>query len=519
MSRRSMLRLSFACMIGIAAVGGMLRAGIYSGTVTSTNGDSRRITVEASTGKSRSFRIPATVKLTIDDAESEFSAVESGQKVSIYYDNAGDVTRVRVRTPSAAASRAASKSTTEDDDVEAAAEVAVVDSTPATGWPQFLGPGRDNRSGDTGLMNAWPTDGPPLAMRVEGLGVGYSSVSVGDGKVFTMGAAGEERVIAIDADSGARVWETPIGQMRPDGMGGGPRSTPTVDDDRVYALGAQGDLACVAIDDGGIVWSTNILEQFGADNIGWGISESVLIDGDQLICTPGGRTATMAALDKRTGEVVWRANAPGTPSAAYASPIVFKANGVRQYVNFTHTSVIGVSADNGDFLWANGASANGTANCSSPIAFGDYVFSSSGYGQGCALVKVTGRRGRAGADLVYKNKQMQNHHGGMVRVGKYVYGADQSVLKCLDMMTGKAKWQDRSVGKGAVVYADGKIFLRSERGPVAMLEATPDEYREFGQFEQPDRSGQSAWARPVVADGRLYLRDQDLMLVYDLRGE
>ena len=191
--------------------------------------------------------------------------------------------------------------------------------------------------------------------------------------------------------------------------------------------------------------------------------------------------------------MIWRAKAPDAPSAAYASAIAVEFKGVRQYVNFTRSAVIGVQADTGDFLWSDSASANGTANCSSPVAYQDSIFSSSGYGQGCALVKITGKRGRAGADLVYQNKDLRNHHGGIVLDGKYVYGSDEGVLKCLDVTTGKVRWQDRSVGKGAVVYADGKIILRSEQGPVALLEANPNAYREHGRFDQPDRSGQAAW--------------------------
>ena len=521
MSRRSLIRIGYTAIAVLVIVGVsvVVRAGIYSGTITAANAKSRRITVESSNGQSKSFRVPDSAELTIDDEQSELASVTAGQRASVYYDASGAVTRVRIRTPQdpPPAGESASKKPAPRDDAPATGAGGQQSALP--GWPQFLGPGRDNRSGDAGLMDAWPTGGPPLALRADGLGTGYSSVSLGDGKIFTMGAAADESVIALDAQTGETVWQTPIGQKRPDGMGGGPRGTPTVDDDRVYALGANGDLACLAIDDGRLLWSTNILEQFGGGNIQWGISESVLIDGDHLICTPGGRQATMAALDKHSGDVVWRARAPDSPAAAYASTIVVEVKGVRQYVNFTHTSVIGVRADNGDFLWSNAASANGTANCSSPVSMGDHIFSSSGYGQGCALVKITGRRGRAGADLVYANKVMQNHHGGLVRDGEFIYGADQGVLKCLKMIDGKVMWQDRSVGKGAVVYADGKIFLRSEQGPLAMVAATPDEYRELGRFDQPDRSGQSAWARPVVADGRLYLRDQELLLVYDLRGE
>jgi outer membrane protein assembly factor BamB len=377
---------------------------------------------------------------------------------------------------------------------------------------------RENRSPDTGLLEEWPSGGPSLVYRAENLGVGYSSVSVADGKVLTMGSRGDdEYVIALDAATGDEAWSTRIGRTRRDGMGDGPRGTPTIDGDKVYALGANGDLACLQLASGTPVWNGNILAEFEGNNIGWGISESVLIDGDKLICTPGGRKGTMVALNKATGSTIWAAQAPGNPQAAYASAIAVDIGGVRQYVNFTHSALISVRADNGDFLWANNAAANGTANCSAALAYEDYVFASSGYGQGCALVKVTGGRGRSGAELVYQNKEMRNHHGGMVLNGKYLYGTDEGVMKCLDVTTGQVMWQDRSVGKGAVVYADGRIILRSEGGPVAMMDATPDGYRERGRFDQPNRSNNAAWAHPVVVDGRLYLRDQGILLVYDLR--
>lgn len=518
MSRR--LVVTCVCLFGLAVAVTISRAGVVSGVVKSTNPDAARITVETKSGESKSFRVPETADLTIDDRKAGVDALQAGHKVSIFVGPSGTVTRVRARSESPPAAPATSEPENAAlDDADALADAPNANEPPLLGWPQYNGPRRDNRSGDTGLLDDWPTDGPPLVLRVEGLGVGYSSVALADGKVLTMGSRGaDECVIALDGESGAEVWAVRIGATRKDGMGDGPRGTPTIDGDRVYALGANGDLVCLSLSDGSTLWSTNILQQFDARNIGWGISESVLVDGDRLICTPGGKQATMAALDKLTGKVVWKAKAPEAPPAAYSSAIAVDLKGVRQYVNFTHTAVIGVRADNGDFLWSNSASANGTANCSSPVAYRGYVFSSSGYGQGCALVKITGKRGRDGADLVYKNEELRSHHGGVVLDGQYVYGTDEGVMKCLDVMTGKTQWQDRSVGKGAVVYADGKIILRSEQGPIAMMDATPEGYHERGRFDQPDRSGQAAWAHPAVADGKLFIRDQGLLLVYDLRA-
>jgi outer membrane protein assembly factor BamB len=510
---RRLLIVLGICLVAAGLIAAATRPGVTSGSITEIDSNTGRVTVRMSDGKSRSFKVPDSAQLTLDDQPAAVDALQVGQKVSVFVGTSGDVTRVRARTEMKTAESSPAAVTKDDASAD--------QPLPPVGWPQFRGPLRDNRAGDTGLMQDWPSDGPPLELRVENLGVGYSSVSIAsDGRILTMGSRGDDEcVIAVDGTSGAEAWSVRIGRTRKDGTGDGPRSTPTVDGEHVYALGASGDLACLNLSDGYVVWSKNILKEFDAGNIGWGICESVLIDGDHLICTPGGRKATMAALDKRTGEVVWKAMTPDHPSAAYASSIVAEIKGVRQYINFVHNAVVGIRAENGDFLWSNSASANGTANCSSPVVFEDSVFSSSGYGQGCALVKITGQRGRDGADLVYKNTELRNHHGGLVLVGQHVYGADEGILKCLDVTTGKVMWQDRSVGKGSVVYVDGKIILRSEQGPVALMDATPDGYHEHGRFDQPDRSQQAAWTHPAVADGKLYLRDQGLLLVYDLTGK
>jgi outer membrane protein assembly factor BamB len=302
-------------------------------------------------------------------------------------------------------------------------------------------------------------------------------------------------------------------------MGGGPRGTPTIVEDRFYALGANGDMGCYELSNGEQLWGGNILQRFNASNIAWGISESILVDGDNVVFTPGGDQAAMVCVDRVSGEIKWRAAVPGNPPAGYSSAIVAEVDGVRQYVNFTHTAVVGVRANDGEFLWANDAAANGTANCSSPLFNDNMVFSSSGYSTGAACVRLTASGRNVSAEQLYHTMDMESHHGGMVEIDGYVYGSDGDVLKCLDMATGEVMWQDRSVGKGAVVYADGKIILRSEGGEVAMFEATPEEYRELGRFMQPDRAERPAWAHPVIAGGRLYLRDWDKLLCFDLRGD
>lgn len=387
-------------------------------------------------------------------------------------------------------------------------------------WPQYGGPNRDNISPETGLMPMWPEGGPRLLWTARDLGEGYSSVSLADGKILTMGGIGDnEFIICLDEADGSELWRVRNGSNRGDGMGGGPRATPTIVEDRFYALGANGDMGCYALEDGEMFWGGNILQRFNANNIAWGISESILVDGNNVVFTPGGNGSTMVCVDRVSGEIRWNAAVPGNPAAGYSSAIVAEVGGVRQYVNFTHTSVVGVRADNGEFLWSNEASANGTANCSSPIFHDNMVFSASGYGTGGACVRLSASGRSVSAEQLYHTRDMKSHHGGMVEIDGYIYGTDEGVLKCLEMATGEVMWQDRSVGKGAVVYADGKIILRSEGGDVAMFEATPEEYRELGRFSQPERSERPAWPHPVIAGGRLYLRDWDKLLCFDLRGD
>ncbi|MGE3314063.1 MAG: PQQ-binding-like beta-propeller repeat protein [Planctomycetaceae bacterium] len=397
------------------------------------------------------------------------------------------------------------------------------DATPTAGksteldWPQFNGPKRDNKSPETGLLQSWPKEGPELVWSSKGLGIGYSTVAVADGVLYTMGNKGEsEAVIALDAGSGEKIWSTPISWASKLSAGDGPRSTPTISGDAVLALGGNGDLACLEKSSGKIRWRKNIMHDFEGGVPGWGVCESVLVDGNKVICTPGGAKGTIVALDINTGEPIWKSVLPQKDGAGYASAAVAEIGGVRQYIQFTARGTVGVSADDGDFLWREDSAANPTANCSSPLIEKNLVFSASSYGQGGALVKVTGSDSSFQAERVYHTSDMKNHHGDMVIVDGLLYGSDDAIFTCLELETGKVKWQNRSVGKGAVTFADGRIYLRSETGPVALIEPSGEGYREKGRFQQPDRSSASAWAHPVVAAGKLFLRDQDLLLCYNV---
>ncbi len=384
-------------------------------------------------------------------------------------------------------------------------------------WNQFRGPNRDNLSPETGLAEKWPEGGPELLQTITGIGEGYASVSLVGDLMYTMGNVdGGEQVIAMNRKTGDIVWKTRNGDEYREGQGNGPRGTPSVVDGLVYSLGGNGDLSCMTADTGNQVWHINILKEFGGGNITWGISESVLIDDGKVVCSPGGSDATVVALDARTGKVIWKSKVPEQPAASYASPIVATVGKVKQYVIFTSKGICGIRATDGEPLWGQNASSNGTANCATPIVVDNYVFSSSDYGTGAELVQLNVQGKTIRAKQVYFTKDMKNHHGGMIQLGGYIYGSNGDMLSCVEMKSGQPTWRERSM-KGSVVYADKKIVFRNEQGPVVLLAADSSQYRELGRFDQPDRSDRPAWAHPVIAEGKLYLRDMDKLLIYNLR--
>lgn len=545
-----------------------LSAGVFSGTVESVSVQKRTITVKvARKEKIETLDVRASATVTIDSKPAALDDIEAGQTVSVTTNNIDEVIKLVIRTEAAKPAEPkppvepkpkktpVKKPIKKIDTKDGGEFIPGVDiptdgdgdlappkpkpKTPAAKkkpgkgkdapeeptfvigeWPQFRGPNRDNISREPGLLAKWSDDGPPLAWKKTGLGEGYSGVSMAKGKVYTMGNRNDdEYLLAYDVQTGDELWAYKMGKAFHNDQGNGPRGTPTIDDDRVYALGGNGDLVCVGAETGEKVWELNILKEFAANNITWGISESVLIDGDHVICTPGGKKATFVALNKHTGKLAWKVVVGGQPTAAYSSMIAVEVAGVRHYVNFVHTGLVGVKATDGKLLWLDQKSSNSTANCSTPIFYEDGIFSASGYGTGGAYLKLAGTGGHVRATFDYKTEHMKNHHGGMAAVSGYLYGFDEGTLVCLDIKSGKVKWQDRSVGKGSLTIADGMLYLRSEQGPIALAEVTPDGYSETGRFDQPQRSNRPSWAHPVVAGGKLFLRDMDTLLTFDVKAE
>jgi len=388
----------------------------------------------------------------------------------------------------------------------------------STDWPQWRGPERSGVSAESGLLTQWPTSGPPLVWTASQLGSGFGSLAVAGGRVFVQGMKDRQSVVSsLNIADGKLVWSTALGPSRGNDRGPGPRGTPTVDGDRLYVLTENGDLACLQSADGRILWSRNILKEFGGRNINWLISESPLVDGAMVVVSPGGRAAGMAALDKMSGKTLW-VSKELSDRAGYASPIVADVQGVRTIMTLTEDAGVGVRAADGKLMWRYGRVANNTANIATPVYADGKVFYTSAYGTGGALLGLRGGGGEVRAEEIYFTRNMQNHHGGVVLVDGYLYGFNNSILACLEFATGKVLWRDRSVGKGAVTYADGNLYILSENNVVGLVEASSSGYRERGRFTIPDR-GWPSWAHPVVSGGRLYIRNQDVLASYDVRAK
>jgi outer membrane protein assembly factor BamB len=394
----------------------------------------------------------------------------------------------------------------------------VAGELPPAEWSQWRGPERNGISRETGLLNTWPKGGPALVWKATGLGGGYSTPSLAGGKIFGMSYRGEDEIVwARDAASGNELWSTRIAKTTNVQYGEGSRATPTVDGDVLYTLGVGGDLVCLEVATGKERWHRHLAKDFGGGRPGWGYSESPLVDGDKVVATPGGKKGTIVALDKRTGEAIWQSK-DYKDGAAYSSLVVATFGGVRQYVQMTGTSVAGVAADDGRLLWRYERIGR-TAAVPTPIVRDNFVYATSGYGAGCHMIQIQATGGTQTPDEVYVNTTMVNHHGGVVLVGDHLYGfSDGKGWVCQDFKTGEMVWNERSkLRKGSVTFADGHLYARSESGTVALLESTPTGYVEKGRFEQPDRSPNNAWPHPVIAGGRLYLRDQDVLLCYDVK--
>lgn len=396
----------------------------------------------------------------------------------------------------------------------------------ADDWPQFRGPRRDAVSQERNLLMSWPVEGPKLLWQIKDAGFGFGSVAVANGRIYLVSSRGkeEEYLAARDAKDGRPLWTARLGLVgNPDQVPAysGARSTPTVDGGLIYALGSDGDLVCVEAANGSERWRKSLRRDFGGKPGIWAYAESPLVDGPRVIVTPGAPGAAVVALDKKTGETIWKCSVPGDDPPAYSSALVADVAGTRQVVAYIGRGLVGIDSATGKFLWRFDKVLDRpfNAHAASPIISGSHVYAAASPGGGLASVKKTANDFTA--ETVYVERKAPRTLGGSVKVGEYLYGASGTVLLCTEFATGKLKWEDRGVGAASILYADGRLYLHGENGELALVEATPDAYRELGRFTPPDpptRGYSKAWNYPAVSNGRLYIRDLGVVWVYDLRA-
>ncbi len=412
--------------------------------------------------------------------------------------------------------------------VALSAFAALANVSGAADWPQWRGPNRNGISQETGLLKQWPKEGPQLLWQRTDIGTGYSTLAVVGQRIYLLANEGLENefVAALEAKDGHRVWSARLGNVgNPKQQPNFPaaRSTPTVEGEVLYALSSDGDLVCLETSEGKPRWHRNLRTDFGGKPGNWAYAESPLIDGDTLVCTPGGSQATIAGLNKNTGDVLWKCALPEGDEAAYASAIVIHAAGIRQYVQLLQKGLVGVEAKTGKFLWRYGkpVSAYG-ANIPSPVPGDGCVYVGSA-GTGGGAVKLKPKDGGIEAEQLYFGPKLPTAIGGAVKLGDYLYGTTAQALLCLEFASGKIRWEERALGAASLCYADERLYLHGENGEVALLDASPEGYHERGRFSPPDQPKhpnpmEKAWAYPVVANGRLYLRDHGRLWCYDVRG-
>ncbi len=380
----------------------------------------------------------------------------------------------------------------------------------AADWPQFRGPNRDGISPEPAVLKSWPASGPKILWKVP-IGEGYSQVVSAKGRLFTFSGQGSDEIAAaLDAATGKQIWRARIDSKWEDGQGNGPRSTPTVDGDLVYVLSPNGKLAALQTANGKVAWQHDLRTEYGANPPGWGISTSPLVEGKLLIVNVGGAgNKSIVAFDKANGKPVWTSQ---SDAAGYSAPIAITVRGVRQVIVFTAAGIVSVSPEDGRLFWRTSWKTDYDVNAATPIFFPpDKLFVSSGYGTGSALLQIN----RTNVAEVWRSRGMKNQFSSSVLHDGVLYGFDDATFKAIDAATGKERWKQRGFGHGSLILAGGHLIVLSDKGKLALVEATPEEYKELGNAQVLEGK---CWTSPSLADGRLYVRNEEQLIAFNWKG-
>lgn len=394
---------------------------------------------------------------------------------------------------------------------------------PGNEWPSFHGPDRSNKSPETGLLSEWPQKGPELLFTVSGLGEGYSSVSIAGGMIFTAGNVDKQPWVKAFDLNGNQLWKTPAGRSWSTTASyassyTGARGTPTYNDGVVYYLGEMGRLSAMEAATGNELWVKELSEEFDAPDTEYGYSESVYIDGDRLYVRPAGKKGYKVCLDKNDGSLIW-ANTEIPGVEGYSSPVVHDFGGYRQIVGASSAGYYGVDAATGKLLWLVDFINQHACNITDAVVSDEHVFVTSGYGRGSMMFRLNVSGDSIVPQKVWEFEPFDNHHGGVILHEGYLYGSGSQSKGwfCVDFLTGEQKW--RATGEeAAITFADGMLYILGQRGTMTLVRATPDKYEVAGSFRVPEGGKGMCWAHPVVCGGRLYIRHDDRLFVYDVKA-
>lgn len=389
-------------------------------------------------------------------------------------------------------------------------------------WPRFHGlQGEGNMFLDEkGLLKTWPDGGPKLLWEADGLGNGYASVTLSGDLLFTAGDAGGRAIVqARKISDGSLVWKRDGGEDWK-GQYEHVRSTPVIDGDRVYYLAPMGDLTCMNIKDGKIIWQRNILKDFEGGLATWAMAESPLIEGKTLYCVPGGKKGMIAGLDKMTGKTTW-VSEPASEKVSYSSLVPLTVSGLKMFLTFSEKEFLAYDANSGKRLFSYPRHTAWGVNATDAIYHDGTLFITSGYGMESEMLKLTVKGKTASVEKVWSSRELDNQHGGVVRVGDYIYGACQNHngggWVCLNWKTGAKQWADRTIQRGSVAYADGLLFLYGERNQMGLAAADPKACNVTGNFRVPNGGDGNSWAHPVIRGGVMYLRHANKLFAYEVK--
>ena len=385
--------------------------------------------------------------------------------------------------------------------------------------PRFRGPNGDGQFDETGLLKKWPDGGPKLAWSVDGLGKGYSSAAIADGTIYVTGMDDKQQgyLFAFNLD-GTPKWKTVYGEELPQKgpAVAGTRGTPTIDKDRIFVMTGFGKLITLETTKGQAVRSVDLPEIFGAEQARFGFAECVLVDGEKVICTPGGPNASLVALNRDTGEVIWKTKDLSQQSACCSARIINHA-GKKQIVTMLADSVVAVDPQTGDLLWQAEHKHRAGVQPNPPLYSNGMIYISSGMGAGGEMLEIADD----GMSVISKwtDRTLDCQMQGTVLVDGYIYGAAQSGEKglvCLELKTGKVMWNESSIKQGIVICADGMLYIYDGEGNVHLVKPNPESFEPVSKFAVTKGTDEH-WAHPAIAGGRLYIRHGDSLIAYEIR--